>query len=179
LHAHDTAVLIAQRFNLTVNQAAAIIAVLSPRNKWARNVRDAIGLCKYGTEYKTSTFGRNTGKALNIIEGKPVCDYVKGNKVEAFHKLIVNPLDSNTVCVDTWAIALALNIKPSEVGTLTDKNYSDLSLCYVNVAREVNITPWQMQAVTWLWIREQRYDYVSLIDMDTVTSWLAGYEFAF
>jgi hypothetical protein len=149
--------------SLNLAQIAGIIAALSPRNKWLRNLVDCENLVKminshglgYAVDnYKSATFGRNTAKAL-VIAGldnptdSQVLDILGGNKVKSFYTNILEPENCQFVTIDGHAIGVALGerLVGSSVNT---KDYLLVSGAYIELAEKLCLIPNQLQAVTWL-----------------------------
>ena len=72
--ANSVAVELADRYEISEEQSIGVIAALSPRNKWERNIQDADALIAAhlagGAEQarltKVCTFGANKNKAIKI-----------------------------------------------------------------------------------------------------------------
>ena len=73
--AEEVANNIAACTGVEIHTAGAVIAALSPRNKWERNVDDAWSLCKAWARgedpasVRVCTFNANKNKAWSILEG--------------------------------------------------------------------------------------------------------------
>jgi hypothetical protein len=141
------------------------IAALSPRNSWERNICDVRNLaCVLSAEVSCGTFHANKQKALQCLlssdfEFKRDIEKlaVKGYKVKAFARLIYNPQDYYSVCVDTHAIGIAhghrysvddKNLLPSIFGNKA--RYDSIAQAYRELAYTLEILPHQLQAITWL-----------------------------
>ena len=94
-----------------------MIAALSPRNKWSRNVIDAENLIEAFTRdsesavnIKVCTFNKNKEKALKILENKDdffvdtTRDILKGPKLIEFFNCICGNKDD--VCIDGHAYCI-------------------------------------------------------------------------
>lgn len=128
-----------------------VIAALSPRNKWDRNLTDALNLITSpSADTVVSTPHSNKFKALRIIEGQNPWDVLRGNKVRSFYNCITNYATTDDVCIDSWAIRAATCGKKE---TATDKQYADIQKAYRKVAAEYGIKPHQLQAIVWVTIR--------------------------
>jgi len=74
-NAYQIALNLAERYEITTAQAIGVIAALSPRNRWERNVEDAESLIAAfqagGAEQaqltKVCTFGANKAKAVKVL----------------------------------------------------------------------------------------------------------------
>jgi hypothetical protein len=153
--AHDIAV----KYDIAVYIAAAVIAALSPNNKWSRNVTNAdalIGAFISGDgllSVKVSTYNKMKQKAWDILAARP--DYegaktmLKGQKITSFFMDIMGEFN---VTIDGHA----RNIAYGERVGLTDdrtnigkKEYRALQAAYEEAARRVGLMPYQLQAITW------------------------------
>lgn len=162
ISARCTAKSLANEYGLTLVQTSGIIAALSPRNNWDRNLIDAQAVLNCYREngnidsVKTSTYGANKIKAWRIANGESPIDVLGGDKVCAFYDNILNAecLDSQ-VTVDVWAARAAV----AEMGTKNELNidsslYDKVRQAYQAVASKIGITAKQLQAVIWVVIRD-------------------------
>ena len=156
---------IAQSLDCPTKTVAAVIAALSPNNKWQRNCSDAYNLIraiKCGEpveEVKVSTYNRNKDKAVRIVEaGESVdpLDELGGLKVRAFYECIMG--STTAVCVDGHAYSIwkGERISTTSTPSITPKLYNRISEDYALAAEQINkilglgLTPAQVQAVTWV-----------------------------
>lgn len=162
--AHTIAVKLSERYHVTIGVAAGVIAALSPRNNWTRNVTDAenmIAAAYHKLPYasvKVCTFGRNKQKSIDILEGVPVRDVLTGNKTLAFWQNICDPdsLDG-TVCVDGHAYSIWSGVRTvlAKTPNLTGKLYATIAADYVTASLHINaytdeyVLPCDVQAITW------------------------------
>jgi hypothetical protein len=149
--------------------AAAVLAALSPRLRWAFNVADAraavaaasrmaddplfgdadgIGAavaaaCRYA-------LGRNIDNAGRILAGEDPRGIVRGPKTRAFWRAICG--DESAVTVDVWA-ALAAGYDPDR---LTPKRHAIIDRAYRLAADWAGETPRDFQAIVWLAVRGEK-----------------------
>ena len=168
---YDRAYIIAENlailYNIEVRQAAGVIAAISPRVSWSRNVILAEQLISGYKKslpvemYTKGIMADGCGKAHQILKGNaPVSTILKGNKVRAFYICILTPEMTEAVCVDTHAISIALGFRCKDKDTAkifkSEKLYNEIAEAYRNAAVVAGIRPHQMQAVTWVtWRRLQ------------------------
>jgi hypothetical protein len=153
--AHDIAV----KYDIAVYIVAAVIAALSPNNKWSRNVKNAdalIGAFIRGDgidSVKVSTYNKMKAKAWDILAARPDYDgakaMLKGQKITSFFMDIMGEFN---VTIDGHA----RNIAYGERVGLTDdrtnigvREYRALQAAYEEAARRVGLMPYQLQAITW------------------------------
>jgi hypothetical protein len=153
--AHD----IALKYDIAVYLVVAVIAALSPNNKWSRNVINAdalIGAFVNGDgidAVKVSTYHKMKQKAWDILAARP--DYetaktmLKGQKITSFFCDIMGEFN---VTIDGHARNIAYDEK---VGLTDDRSnigkleYRALQAAYEEAARRLRLMPYQLQAITW------------------------------
>lgn len=161
--AQEAAATMAQRYGLSADTVAAVIAALSPNNRWERNLRDAdkligayiLGGYSDAVKVKISTYGPNKAKALKILEGAAPLEVLGGLKVRAFYGCIIG---QDTVCVDGHAYAIwrGERISTSSTPKISAKLYSSIVADYIRATDTINnvlggqYKPYQVQAITWL-----------------------------
>ena len=156
-----------KRFNVSTEQAAGVIAALSPLNEWNRNILNAETMLKawnYGTaedalNVKCSTPPKNKEKAVRIIvgTGEPIDSILKGPKVTEFFNCIMRN-DVNDVCIDGHAycifmgIRLALKDVPNigvKLRRRIKQDYRDAT-SFINEELGIIYSPSTVQAITWV-----------------------------
>ena len=156
--AHGIAVSLDQDFR----RAAYVIAALSPRQAWARNVtlaREAYRLAAEGLptareaimrDLPTLGLQRRQVAAL-LADAADPDTVVKGTKTNAFARTIADPTDATLVVVDRHAMAVAYgSVVASADLSLTDKRYRTIADAYREVAAAVGELPSVVQAATWV-----------------------------
>ena len=150
---------IAVKYDIAVYIVAAVIAALSPNNKWSRNIVNAdalIGAFIRGDgllSVKVSTYNKMKQKAWDILAARPDYDgakaMLKGQKITSFFMDIMGEFN---VTIDGHA----RNIAYGERVGLTDdrtnigvREYRALQAAYEEAARRVGLMPYQLQAITW------------------------------
>lgn len=168
-----------------VHKAAGVIAALSPRLAWRKNVEYAeLAYLQYydiltwrdnppdGLVAEAffagmiPTLNANARKAFRILKGEHPESVLGGNKVRAFYFTIVNPSDPRAVVVDRHAIDIAFgkvtsdDFRSKALGRKTA--YESIAALYRKaaaiVSRELGEvwTPAQVQATTWTYWRRER-----------------------
>ena len=158
-NAQKAAYHIAVKYDIAVYIVVAVIAALSPNNKWSRNVTNAdalIGAFIRGDgidSVKVSTYHKMKQKAWDILAARPNYDgakaMLKGRKITSFFMDIMGEFN---VTIDGHA----RNIAYGERVGLTDdrtnigvREYHALQAAYDEAARRVGLLPYQLQAITW------------------------------
>ena len=143
-----------------VARNAGIIAALSPMNEWKNNKRKAaefISLRGRVIAVKGQPngigLGDNVNKARRIYNGEDPLDVLKGDKVRAFYRTILDPFGDIEPVIDRHAFDIA-------VGKRTDNKtrsalqrkgvYETFADIYREAARQANIGAAEMQATTWV-----------------------------
>lgn len=139
-----------------VDYACAVMAALSPRCSWERNVEmTARHLC--GRPVKTLGV---TMRKLGRLRGENhPFPSLTGRKVRAFYDSIRSGGEGREVCVDRHAYAVYVGrpVSEKESAVLQKKGtYDTVSETYREVAREFGVAPPQCQAITWVWWRDQK-----------------------
>ena len=137
----------------------SVISALSPNNKWVRNLVNAdalIGAFIRGDgidSVKVSTYHAMKNKAWDILATKPDYDgakrMLKGQKLTSFFCDIMGEFN---VTIDGHARNIAYN---ERIGLTDDRanigvrEYRGLQNAYKDAAQQIDIMPYQLQAITW------------------------------
>lgn len=127
-----------------VVKGAGIIAALSPRMPWVRNIELA-RVAFSGAYLFRGCLGINIRATNAILDGNHPLDVLNGLKTRAFFDNILNPLTSTAVTVDTHAIKIAGINKDSVNKGL----YNEIADAYRDASRIAGMAPLELQAVTW------------------------------
>lgn len=137
----------------TIEHAAALIAALSPRTDWARNVAGATAIA-YGHD-AVGCIGTNVTRANRVLlADDPVADLnATGTapKIESFARNILG--DVEAVTVDVWACRVA-NLDETRLSL--KGAYDAVAHAYRLAARRRGVDPSTMQATTWVVARNGR-----------------------
>lgn len=153
--ANDYAGILSSTYDVSVPQAAGIIAALSPMNGWENNKNKAMQLIRQGNGDGCGLYN-NVAKAMSILRGgydvNPL-DFLGGNKVRAFYATILNPAGDHSPVIDRHAFDIAVGSVTSDKARsiLSRKGaYEAFSICYREAAIMAGIGAAQMQAITWM-----------------------------
>lgn len=153
---------LAAAYGVTIDQAIGVVAALSPRNKWARNIIDAESIINAfvdgGSDQaaltKVCTFGANKAKAIKILEAvNPTFDAVlailSGPKLREFASCIYG-LDQ--VCIDghAWCIHQGGRVSLKDVPAIGIKLRKEIKNDYRSAAADLGLTGYETQAITWV-----------------------------
>lgn len=135
---------LAKRYDVSVEQAAAVIAVLSQRQRWQRNLE--LAEQALAGERVTGIFAHQRVKLELLSMGEPPADVLRGPKITAFYHAIMG--DMNSVVLDTWMLD-TMN-RPQGV---TAKQYERLAEMLRAQAADAGVAPAVFQAVVWCQVR--------------------------
>jgi hypothetical protein len=156
---------LADRHGIHAAEAAGVIAALSPRNRWERNVQDADSLIAAfqagGAEQaqltKVCTFGANKAKAIRILAAGVLTDadvlaILSGPKLQEFYSCIQG---INDVCIDGHAFCIwaANRTGLKDVPAIGVRLRREIKADYLAAAEGLGITPSACQAITWVTYR--------------------------
>jgi hypothetical protein len=158
---------LAKKYSISQAQAAGVVAALSPRNKWERNILDAENLIAAykaaGVDgcnsVKVCTFSKNKAKAIRILEDtslseNTILDILSGPKLQEFYTCISGVEDE--VCIDGHAYSIwsGGRITLANIPSIGKKLRAQIKEDYRQAAKEAGIYSYQMQAITWcVWRR--------------------------
>ena len=159
--AREAAVKLSERYGVDVTTTCGVIAALSPRNKWTRNLIDAENLInvyvssgvKACESIKVCTFGSNKNKALRILAADSSLDVVEsilsGPKLKEFFRCIIGQED---VCIDGHAFSIWFGerIALKNIPSIGVKLRRQIKADYIEVAKKNNIPAYELQAITWV-----------------------------
>lgn len=165
--AYDIAANIASKHSLCIDTVGAVIAALSPNNKWERNCKDADNLIslyisggiKAAADCKVCTYGANKAKALAILEATATDDYdsiLNGRKVVAFYHCIMGDRDHVVIDGHAYSVWIGERLTMKQVPNIGKKLYASIVDDYVQAAVRINemygtsYTAAQIQAITWV-----------------------------
>jgi hypothetical protein len=134
---------VSTNLNVSLEIGATIVSAFSPRERWSRNVSNAIKF-SLGKEL-TGVLGNNirmanAGMTLGF-------EALKGSKTNAFAKAIAG--NENAVVIDVWMLR-ALGI---EKKTPSQSVYNEMANAVTVVANLHGMTPRAMQALIWIVVR--------------------------
>lgn len=157
---------IALEYQLNAETVAAVVAALSPNNKWERNLKDAenvvaafmLGSVDDAMNVKVCTYKKNLAKAVDILNATH-CDHesiLKGPKVIEFYHSILGSQDD--VCIDghAYSVWFGERLTMKEVPNIGKKLRQTIKQDYLTATDFINensdeyFMPCQVQAITWV-----------------------------
>jgi hypothetical protein len=146
---------LAGAYGLPAPTVAAVVAHLSPRTSWQRNIQGAREILAGGTApYCLSKNRENAGRAL--AAPNPLDTFSpRAPKARAFARNILG--DESTVTVDVWAMRIAMGCRDFDDSALRRQGaYEAVAHAYRLAAKRAGVTPAVMQATTWIVARNGR-----------------------
>ena len=136
-----------------INRAAGVIAALSPRMTWDRNLVVAKDLWETGD---CKAIGQFKQKALDIFNSdgneQTVLDILKGQKISSFYLNIRYPDKAIAVTIDRHHLSICLGKKltDADLKSVTVNQYEFLVECTRYTAAKLGISPLLLQSATWV-----------------------------
>ena len=158
---------ISEKYGVSAEVVAGVIAALSPNNRWERNIIDAEAIIKCWrsggtrtdmTNVKVCTYGKMKQKAIDILLTRvPIVDILKGKKLVEFFNCITNPA-LNDVCIDghAYSVWFGQRLTMKEVPAIGIRLRSQIktdyrdATCFINEELGEHYTPASIQAITWV-----------------------------
>ena len=152
-------------YSVNTECVAAVVAALSPNNKWERNIKDAenviaaymLGDVNDALNVKVCTYGRNLAKAVDILNSchNRYEELLKGPKIIEFYHCIIGESD---VCIDGHAYSvwfgerLTMKQVPNIGKILRQRIKEDYITAteFINANSDEQFTPSEVQAITWV-----------------------------
>lgn len=130
---------------ITREMAAGVIAALSPRETWARNVINARAAVK-GEPF--GALGNSKRAAARILAGERVDDVLGGQKTRAFARACAGDLDA--AVIDVWMLRAAGDDARKGASV---KRYHQLAETLASAARARGERVAAFQAIVWIVVR--------------------------
>ena len=158
------AVQLSDLYNIETTTIVGVIAALSPRNRWERNMQDAESMVKVyanGGDYddlmelKVCTFTAGKNKAAAILTNKvsdraELLTILNGPKLCEFFNCILGDVDD--VCIDghAYSIWVGDRITLANVPSIGKKLRQTIKADYQQAAKDLNVKSHELQAITWV-----------------------------
>ena len=143
LLAHDIVRIFRERgIACDLENAASVISAFSPRQRWSRNVVQALEFAHGGEPAGLKNNLRMAQFAMTLG-----FDALNGRKTNAFARAIAG--DENAVTIDVWMLKAA----GLEVDSPNKTQYAELTEAVNIVAKGIGLTPRSTQALIWIIFR--------------------------
>lgn len=151
--AQKLAHLLSSQYDVSLQQVAQVISVLSPQKKWNTNKAETIALFNQHftglkPSFKYFATKKQLKECISIIKG----DFVipsKRIKTYSFADNIANT-DSTEVTIDRHALRVAYDDKSAKLDKVTLVQYREAREAYRIVAKQHNLKAYEVQAITWV-----------------------------
>lgn len=151
---------VANTHSLSLPVVCGVLSALSPGMNWERNKLETITLIKGARlnkgGFKFTTYGQNVIKATEILEGirKPheAFSMKTGAKTYNFFYNLLEPSNPDYLTVDRHTYRITTD---DEYTHIPISKYRSIADHYKRAADRIGIIPNQLQAVLWVWYREQ------------------------
>lgn len=157
--ARKVAINIANESDLPLIVVCGVIAAISPKMNWKRNIEEARTMCLTG-ECKQMGFLKDKARAIINSTGtkSEILKILNGEKISAFFLNIYEPHTSENVTIDRHAIRIALgkNLTDAEIKTIPVKTYKVFENAYKAAADKYGTTPLIAQSATWVRYRKDK-----------------------
>lgn len=143
----------AETYAVTPEYVATLIAHLSPRTPWDRNIKGARSVLR--GQPIAGLIPANLARAVAAGHTTDPLSTLKGKKTRSFALNMLG--DLYEVTIDVWAARVALGACSDLENRLKRVGvYEALAYCYRDAAQRVGVTPPTMQATTWIVARNGR-----------------------
>lgn len=137
-------------------KGAGVIAAYSPLTPWNRNVELATDSLRTGYA-RRDTLSNSANAAQRILNGEYTLDVLKGDKVRAFAAAIATNGNSDIATIDRHAHDIAMGrVFDNNTRKIGKRVFREMGESYAIVARELNLSVSQVQAITWVIWREMK-----------------------
>lgn len=147
---HEYCKSLSKEFNVDIDKVCGIVSALSPMKSWPVNMRIARDFLKGKRNVHTKS---QMTKAQGILDGKDIELCLGGLKTVNFYRNLLDPPDPDYVTIDRHMLWM-FNERPS----LSPKQYNRLKGEMKQYSLENNWIPSELQAVTWLIVKEIKHD---------------------
>ena len=165
--AYDYSKELAKRFNISLSQAVGIVSAFSPQAGWLENKRYTVSfLISPKVQVRSMVQQLKAKHILTLNNESDIYHALSTNgtafKTKSFFLNILNPDIITDVTIDRHAIAVCIqdtdtvSALDKSYAKLTKKQYDFFQSAYASAAKELNILPHQLQAITWLTYRRIR-----------------------
>ena len=151
---------LSKEYNISPYICATVISCLSPNNRWERNKIDAETVIKAYiqnlglNDVKVCTYDNNKLKAFKALHGQLIAE--SAPKTHSF-AMNIGLLSAEHITIDKWHIRACL-VKPHKeiqdvVETVTSTQYRRVERITSEIAKELNLKGYQLQAIIWVAIK--------------------------
>tara|TARA_R110001632_G_scaffold94546_1_gene200516 strand:+ start:340 stop:951 length:612 start_codon:yes stop_codon:yes gene_type:complete len=154
-NANKEANIIAKKYNLDIYKVSQVISALSPRNKWAQNIKDSNKLCEayclglHPEDIKVCTFHTNKFKAFNILASNTEINFISLKTFNFVNNIAY--LNNDFLTIDIWHLRACffndIKIDNAAIGKLA---YQQIKVLTIDKANKLGLKGFELQAIIWL-----------------------------
>jgi hypothetical protein len=158
--AHEEAVRLAGHDQALLNKACGVVAALSPRMSWDRNLVEAKAMWTTG---EAAAIGQFKEKARAILRSdgseEAILAILNGQKISSFYLNIRYPDKAIAVTIDRHHLSICLGRKlyDADLKTLSVRQYEFLVECTRWTAARLGVSPLLVQSATWVRWRQMNH----------------------
>lgn len=146
---HRAAVMLARKNKTDLMTAAAVIAVLSPKEEWNVNLELADAALSNNWP-EVATLPDNRAKAYSIVHDRDF-SVIRGEKIFPFFLSLFDPAKfQEEVVVDTHAASIWLGLRTGAVPGINDTVRAKMTEDYAKAGAKFGLTPQEAQACAWV-----------------------------
>ena len=154
-NANKEANIIAKKYNLDIYKVCQVISALSPRNKWAQNIKDSDKLCEafclglHPLDIKVCTFHTNKFKAFNILASNTEINFSSLKTFNFVNNIAY--LNNDFLTIDIWHLRACffndIKIDNAAIGKLA---YQQIKVLTIDKANKLGVKGFEFQAIIWI-----------------------------
>lgn len=149
---HDFSKELATKYDWNLQQITGLYAAFSPLKSVSENKRILINFLN-GSRYGHTSLQMNKAELILQTNKLEEIDVIlSGRKTTAFHRHLYNPLCKENVCIDTHLIKY---FNKGNIIHITPNRYSMYENAIKKWAKKVNLLPSELQALLWLYSKQQ------------------------
>lgn len=141
-------------YDISIEQAAGILAVHSIQTSWNLNVKYAVECARTGVSPHGLTMAQD--KSARILAGEDILTALGGPKITQFYRNILDPSDPDPVTVDRHARDIAFGFPVPKNPGIPVKLRREIADANRIVAATYGMLPCEIQAITWVAWREAK-----------------------
>ena len=146
---------LAAQHSLTPERVAAVVAHLSPRTSWKRNMTATEQFLADPTTVPAAILRRNYEAAVRALTDPDPLGTLNGPKVKRFARNLLG--DRSQVTIDVWAMRVARGHQADNDRVISRAGvYAATERAYRLAAERIGVDPVTVQATTWIVARNGR-----------------------
>ena len=133
--AYDIAGSLAERYGVTREQAAGVIAATSPLNSWGANVRLAERVIAT-RNFSSGYLGTGLRKCERILAGEDILTVLHSDKISNFYLAIISAGEHDVAVIDRHAFDITVGVRHNDDTrpTIGKRRYAEVAKAYSDAA---------------------------------------------